>query len=64
MNTLTDIGDEIRKPENQIDIFRRLSAYSALLRGETNQTELEKKAKRGQVSPFLLSMASSGKGIG
>jgi hypothetical protein len=34
MKTSGNIADEIRKPENQIEIARRLSAYTRRLRGE------------------------------
>jgi hypothetical protein len=33
---LENIADEIRKPCNQIEIVKRLSAYSAWLRGEVD----------------------------
>ncbi len=33
---LENIADEIRKPCNQIDIVKRLSAYNAWLRGEVD----------------------------
>lgn len=36
MTNSDNIADEIRKPENQIEIARRLSEYSARLRGDTD----------------------------
>jgi hypothetical protein len=34
MTTPENTADEIRKPENQLEIVRRLSAYAKRLRGE------------------------------
>jgi len=34
MKTNENVADEIRQPENQIEIAQRLSAYAKRLRGE------------------------------